>query len=543
MSGPGTQSEPAWAGASDVAAALAACAGVVGADQVLTGSALAPYEANVSGVRRAIAGVVRPASTAEVQQIVEIANRYRLPLFPFSRGRNWGLGSRLPVQDGACLVDLSRMDRIREVNAQHHYAVVEPGVTQQQLHAYLRERNLPLILNVIGSGLQTSMLGNALERGIGYFASRAGSLSGLEVVLGNGQLLKTGFGHYEGARTTHIYKHGVGPSLDGLFYQSNYGIVTAAGIELLPWTDHHCSVIARIDDASKLAALVDALAGLRRRELVRMVVHIGNRQRTICTLAPIVYEQLGEGRTREAAEAILQQEGFGPWSAVASVSGTRAHVRSVVREIRGALRGLADVAVLDDAKLAFAERLVSALRFLPGMRRKRMVLQAVKPVYGLSNGVPTDEAVKSVYWGAGLIPPASGLDEPDQGAAGLQYCLPMLPLDGRVAAESMQLMEDAMAKHGLMPMATINILDERCIEIVLSVPFRRDQPERVAAATACVDFLQRAFLERGYPPYRVGIQYMSTVVREDDVFWQTARALKRVLDPNGIIAPGRYSLP
>jgi 4-cresol dehydrogenase (hydroxylating) len=529
---------------TDAASALAACAQAIGSDHVLTGeAALAPYAANVSGLQRRLAGVVRPGTTEEVQRIVEFANRFRLPLYPISRGRNWGLGSRLPVQDGACIVDLARMNRIREVSALHHYAVVEPGVTQEQLHAYLRERRLPLIINVIGSGLQTSMLGNALERGIGYFASRAGSLSGLEVVLGNGQLLKTGFGHYEAARTTHIYKHGVGPGLDGLFYQSNYGIVTAAGIELLPWTDHHCSVIARIDDAAKLPALVDALAGLRRRELVRMVVHIGNRQRTICTLAPIVYEQLGEGRSREAAEAILQREGFGPWSAVAGVSGTREHVKSVVREIRAALRGIASVAVLDDAKLAFADRLVSALRFLPGMRRKRMVLQAVKPVYGLSRGVPTDQALKSVYWGAGLIPPATGLDEPDQGAAGLQYCLPMLPLDGRVAADAMRLMEETMARHGLLPMATVNILDERCIEIVLSVPFRRDQPERVAAATACVDHLQREFLARGYPPYRVGIQYMSTVVRENDVFWQTARAIKQVLDPNGIIAPGRYSLP
>lgn len=528
---------------SDVPGALDALSRAVGSDHVLTGAALAPYEASVSGVRRRIAGVVRPSSTDEVQQVVEIANRFLLPLYPISRGRNWGLGSRLPVQDGACVVDLSRMNRIREVNAKHHYAVVEPGVTQEQLHAHLRERGLPLIINVIGSGLQTSMLGNALERGIGYFASRANSLSGMEVVLGNGRVLRTGFGHYPEATTTHIYKYGVGPGLDGLFYQSNFGIVTSAGIELLPWSDRHCSVIARIDDADRLPALVDAWASLRRRDLVRMVVHIGNRHRTICTLAPVVYEQLGQGRTREAAEALLEREGFGPWSAVASISGPRAHLASAVREIRREMRGIASVTVLDDARVAFARRLVSVLSFLPGARRKQIVLRAVAPVYGLSSGVPTDEAIKSVYWSAGVEPPAEQPEEPDQSVCGLQYVLPMIPLDGAAAADSMALIEQETARRGLKPLATLNILDERCIEIVLSIPFRRDRPDQQAAADACVDALQKAFFERGYPPYRVGVQYMGAVVRENDVFWQTARAIKQALDPNGIIAPGRYSLP
>ena len=43
-------------------------------------------------------------------------------------------------------------------------------------------------------------------------------------------------------------------------------------------------------------------------------------------------------------------------------------------------------------------------------------------------------------------------------------------------------------------------------------------------------------------PYRVGIQSMAQVVRESDPFWQTVKELKKALDPNGIIAPGRYGL-
>jgi len=43
----------------------------------------------------------------------------------------------MPVQDGATIVDLRRMDKIHEVNVQHGYAVIEAGVTQKQLYQYL----------------------------------------------------------------------------------------------------------------------------------------------------------------------------------------------------------------------------------------------------------------------------------------------------------------------------------------------------------------------------------------------------------------------
>ena len=66
-----------------------------------------------------------------------------------------------------------------------------------------------------------------------------------------------------------------GPSLDGLFAQSNYGIVTAAGFELLPRPHPHTAVLAKIAGDDGLPALIDTLAALRRRGLLQTVAHIG----------------------------------------------------------------------------------------------------------------------------------------------------------------------------------------------------------------------------------------------------------------------------
>src|SRR6185436_16654055 len=76
--------------------------------------------------RRSIAAVVRPGSVEEIQQIVHIANTHHVSLYPISTGRNWGYGAAQPVRDDNIVVDLSRMDRVVEVNTELAYAVVEP---------------------------------------------------------------------------------------------------------------------------------------------------------------------------------------------------------------------------------------------------------------------------------------------------------------------------------------------------------------------------------------------------------------------------------
>ena len=534
---------------TNLAAAVAEWRSVLGADHVRDDpTTLAAYANNVGGLTRAIPAVLLPGNTDDVLALVRIANRHHVPLHPISCGRNWGLGSRLPVRDGVAVVDLGRMNRIREVSVTGQYAVVEPGVTQGQLFDHLRAHNLPLLLNVTGASRDTSLIGNALERGIGYFSTRANSLSGMEIVLGNGELLRTGFGHIAGVQTAYGYRHGIGPELDGLFAQSNFGIVTSAGFDLMPQPAAAMAVIAKIKDSEQLAAFVDALADLRRRDVVRSVWHIGNRERTQIALGPLVFNQLRQREPkasfadlRARAEALIAAAGFGPWSAVCGIPGAPGELRLARHAIKQALRGLAQTMFITDGLLNTADALSRPFDFVPWVRNQRVMLHAIRPLADLARGIPTDGPMQSVWWPLGELP-ARASDDPDQSHCGLLFCVPFLPPDGRIAKDTMDLTYQVYAKHGFTPFVTLNLVDSRALECVINSAFDRRQPERVAAAHACNDELTREFIRRGFPPYRIGPQNMNLVVDEHDVFWKTVRDLKRVLDPNGIIAPGRYNL-
>ena len=65
---------------------------------------------------RIASAAVAPSSTEEVQQIVRTANRYRVPLYAISTGKNLGYGGSAPAYSGCVVVDLKRMNRIIEVN-------------------------------------------------------------------------------------------------------------------------------------------------------------------------------------------------------------------------------------------------------------------------------------------------------------------------------------------------------------------------------------------------------------------------------------------
>ena len=155
----------------DFARALREFAAAVGPDWVFSSDSdvalyddsFSPFSAEPELQRHASAAVA-PDTVEQVQSIVKIANRYKVPLYAISTGRNLGYGGSAPVYSGSVVVDLKRMNRILEVNEAEGYMVVEPGVSFLDLRRYLDERNLPFMCSTPEPGWG-SPIGNALDHG------------------------------------------------------------------------------------------------------------------------------------------------------------------------------------------------------------------------------------------------------------------------------------------------------------------------------------------------------------------------------------------
>ncbi|MFK7908362.1 MAG: FAD-dependent oxidoreductase, partial [Chitinophagales bacterium] len=461
-------------------------------------------------------------------------------------GKNWGLGSKLPVEDGALVVCLVRMNKIIEVNESHGYVVIEPGVTQGQLYEYLQERNLPFIFNVTGSSLGTSLIGNSLDRGVGYFSSRAENLTGMEVVLGNGKIVRTGFGHYEEAQTTHLYPYGVGPSIDGLFFQSNYGIVVKAGFELIHKREVHGAILCGLENERLLPQFIEDLARLRRVGILQTAIHIANQERGRIALIPHVMDtlmkqqDLSEDKARTLATALFEAEMKNTWSAIGGVMGTEGHVQESFLQLKKHLSRYGKVTLVTKPKLQKLKKICQTLSFLPFFEQKGLVISALEKAFGLSLGIPSDMALKSVYYPIQATP--KNESDPDHSDAGLLFSLPIIPMDGLAVLKANALVTSTFKKWGFAAYVTLNMLNAKSLEGVINLAFDKRNKQRLADANACIEELNSLFMNEGYILYRTAINQMKQVVSADDEFWKLAEGLKGVLDPKNIIAPKRYSL-
>ncbi len=149
--------------------------------------------------------------------------------------------------------------------------------------------------------------------------------------------------------------------------------------------------------------------------------------------------------------------------------------------------------------------------------------------------------LKAVYWAAGDFDQLEESD-PDHSDSGVLFCLPIVPAFGETVLEVVRDTRDTFARYGFEVAITVNLLDAKALEGVVSLAFDRRDKAQTEKAHACIQEMEARYMEQGYPPYRVGINSMHHVVRENDSFWKTVRDIKKVLDPNNIIAPGRYNL-
>jgi glycolate oxidase len=196
---------------------------------------MAAYREDFTEVEPVDPGLVAfVTKTEQVQAIVRKAGKQGMPVTARVAGTN--IGGLALASEGGLILDLSRMNRVVEVNADDMYAVLEPGVTQQQIKDHLRENDLPLTLGFSLAPPYTSVALNALMGGLTNRSLKYGDqslwISGLEVVLADGSLVRTG----SWALSDSAYGLVPFPDLSGLFigWVGTTGIVTKVVFQLWP---------------------------------------------------------------------------------------------------------------------------------------------------------------------------------------------------------------------------------------------------------------------------------------------------------------------
>jgi 4-cresol dehydrogenase (hydroxylating) len=487
---------------------------------------------------------VAPGNRQEVQECVRIANRHQVPLYPLSKGKNWGYGSRVPTHDGSVILDLGRMSRVVAFNEQLAYVTIEPGVTMRDLHAFLAEQGSHLMMSVTGGPPDSSLIGNTVERGIGQgpYADRFNHVCALEVVLPTGECIHTGFDRFAGARSAPIARWGVGPSLDGLFAQSNLGIVTQMTLWLQPRPRHFQVLLGGLHDDKGLAALVDSFRELRLEGTLRSPALIFNDYKTLGLIRQYPWEETG-GMTPLAPDLcrrLVRAQRATRWNVLAPLyAASGAQARADRARVRRVLRRRLDRMIFFNPTFVRIARLASRpFRWLTGID----VNPYLDSIYTRSVflGHPSAAAMSSVFWRKRQpMPPVDAID-PDRDRCGLLFLAPALPFTGESAVAAVSIVEQVAFEYGLEPNINLSCLTDRMIDFVVFIVFDRNVAGEDQRARACHDEMLRRMAEGGYLPYRLGLQSMGLLPPARDDSGALLRTLKDTLDPNHVLAPGRY---
>ncbi|HUK01279.1 MAG TPA: FAD-binding oxidoreductase [Steroidobacteraceae bacterium] len=537
---------PPGVSASDFSAALAQFEHSVGHDWVFTSDAdvdlyrdaFSPFLGEPE--ERTASAAVAPQSVSEVQDIVRIANRYKVPLYPISTGRNLGYGGSAPAYSGCVVVDLKRMNRVLEVSEANASCLVEPGVSYFDLYRNLQERGLKLWVDVPDPGWG-SLIGNALDRGGGYtrsqFRNHFDAHCGMEIVLPNGELLRTGMGALPGAKTWQQYKSGFGPWIDGLFSQSNFGIVTKMGFWLMPEPEAYYSGTVHAPHRDDLHKLVEVLNQVENGGITNGMPDLGSTLLGIQMIEdyarsmddkPAAAPDPELARLRDQAEAgqhapleaYGQKHGLSYWS--------------VRLKFYGPAKVIA--AQWEHCKEKFAA--IAGARFQDGeLIRLPLTPAQRQSVHFPEFGIPT---LNMFSIGAR----SSSNPNPTHGH---MWFSPIIPRTAEAVFEANRVFA-AAAREFQLPLLRFSLPScywERAFIFIFGFPVTTDIATNRRNRTTFYKMIELA-AQHGWGEYRTAPAYQDAVL---DVYSFNNHALRRfhesvkdALDPNGILSPGRYGI-
>jgi 4-cresol dehydrogenase (hydroxylating) len=485
--------------------AMAAFARAIGAEWVLaTDEDRETYLDMYSPGREeshAASAALAPASVEQIQAVLKIANEFRIPLWPISRGKNFGYGGAAPRMPGTVMLDLGRMNRILEVNQKLGYCVLEPGVGFFDLWDHLKQNKIPLQMGIPGNGWG-SVIGNAMERGFSPAGDHSNNICGLEILLPSGELVRTGMGAMDGGKAWALFKHGFGPSWDQMVVQGNYAIVTKMCLWMKQEDEAAITVDIKLDKPTELEWYTNAVTPLRLKGVLDGYVRITSYQAS--ATVPTLRSEWYQGRDSipdSVIPALMKRFNVGWWNGPVRLAG------------------------YSDVCEANLKRLLDQLA-----KFTKQEFQVTRGPGNAQTG-PSTYPLQMVNWYGGR-------------GGHIGYS-PVMPSEGRLVQEQFERTRRRYQEFGLDYSGTF-YFDGRSATNVNLILYSKDDEEQKARVRQLFLALIKDAKEQGYGEYRTHLSYMDDVAASYDFNQHALRRLneklKDAVDPNGILAPGRNGI-
>lgn len=366
----------------------------------------------------------------------------------------------------------------------------------------------------------------------------------IEVVLPDGRIYTSALSQLGGEQVDRAFKWGVGPYLDGIFTQSSLGVVTQMTIALARRPDSTKSFIFGFQQPERLAEVVKSV-----REIIVGYpgvvggINLMNAHRVLAMTTPYPRDLVGSDEviSSKILSELCQNNMVMPWTGFGTLYGSSGVVKIVQREIKNILKPLV-------SKLFFfsPERVRAASRvgkMLPDIFSKKLnsKLEMLERSLELVKGFPNETALPLCYWLKGKQPRIEGAAlDPARDGCGLIWYAPLVPMKPDRVISYVQMVTAIMREYKLEPLITLTSLSSRCFDSTVPLLFDLDSEKSRKNAECCYWALLNAGREQGFYPYRVNIQTMNWLSDNDSTYWQVVREIKKTLDPNAIISPGRY---
>lgn len=488
-----------------------------------------------------------------IGKILKLANTLKFNLYPVGTNKNWGYGS-FNVCTGRpnIILDLAQLCTITGTDKELGLVTLEPGVTQQNLYDFLIKNKWDYMVPVTGAGPKAGIVSNVLERGYGitphndhFYACTA-----LKAFIPHPELCErqyesaiSAFDKSESDFIDKSYKWGLGPYIDGLFTQSNLGIVSEMTIRLAPKPDHFSAFYLRVFNEHQFEETVAFVKDILKNYAgIVGSINIMDRRRLICitTENPNGLEN-NEIMSEKQIKDIATENHLPHWLVVGSVYGDKEVVKAAKKVFKRKAKAIGSVLFSNSKRIKLATHVLKFLPKVTFIKKTMSQLASLQEGTDIMLGIPNQVALPLPYWRNPRVRPNKGKElSPSKDGCGLLWYAPLIKMTADSLNAFVTFVREVTPKYGFEPLITFTNLKHDCVDSTIPIVFDLHQPEQIKNAHDCLNELIHKGAVLGFVPYRLDVKQQQRL-DEKHMFWQTTNLIKEAFDPNKVLSPGRYN--